>query len=357
MEALSFLRLLWRPAAAAAAAMPDETRSSAARTDYASDDEDDEFFELELAHYVTDSDSEGGTDSSAAAFVKSNNGMRQTSPADAKTRDASRYFSANKPAVTLSHPPTAPFSKRKILPVESASQPQSPISLFKSSPKLRVLMFRRSRSKSVAAPSAKAEETEETELKKSASSDIFFAVKPREVQLAPPATDDPSKNQSKNKETAGPSHGKLVESLFSDDSSSKRLSKDGLQKYLNLVKPLSVGISRRYNETFKFPSAESPLTSPASSPAATAAVFSPRLGKGFRVRPKQLLGKSKSATLATTSATSSPARRDGSLDQQHDGIQGAILHCKTSYYSSRDGSVLWRSASDPSSHGKSTDSV
>ncbi|KAK3447090.1 hypothetical protein EUGRSUZ_A02686 [Eucalyptus grandis] len=327
MEALSFLRLLWRPAAAAT--MPDETRSSAARTDYASDDEDDEFFELELAHYVTDSDSEGGTDSSAAAFVKSNNGMRQTSPADAKTRDASRYFSADKPAVTLSHPPTAPFSKRKILPVESASQPQSPISLFKSSPKLRVLMFRRSRSKSVAAPSAKAEETEETELKKSASSNIFFAVKPRE----------------------------LVESLFSDDSSSKRLSKDGLQKYLNLVKPLSVGISRRYNETFKFPSAESPLTSPASSPAATAAVFSPRLGKGFRVRPKQLLGMSKSATLATTSATSSPARRDGSLDQQHDGIQGAILHCKTSYYSSRDGSVLWRSASDPSSHGKSTDSV
>ncbi|KAF8020359.1 hypothetical protein BT93_G0916 [Corymbia citriodora subsp. variegata] len=357
MEALSFLRLLWKPTSTTI--MPDETRSSTAETDYGSDDEDDSFFELELAHYVTDSDSKGGTDSSAAAFVKSNNGIRQTGSADAKTRDASRCFSADKPAVSLSQSPTALFSKRKILPVETASQPQSPVSLFKSSPKLRVLMFRRSRSKSVAAPNVKAEETQETELKKSASSSVFFAVKPREVQPPPPATDDAWKKQNKNKQTTSPSRGKLAESFFSEDSASKRLSKDGLQKYLNLVKPLSVGISKRYSDTFKFPSAESPLTSPVSSPAATvtAAVSSPRMGKVFRVRPKQLLGKSKSATLATTSATSSPARRDGSLDQQHDGIQGAILHCKKSYYSSRDGSVLWRSASDPSSHGKSMDSV
>ncbi|KAI6696414.1 hypothetical protein NL676_016533 [Syzygium grande] len=358
MEALSFLRLLWRPVTATVAT-PDETRYSTAQTDCGSDEEDDSFFELELARYVTaDSDSEGGADSSVAAFLQSSE-MRQTSSEEAKSRDAMCYFAADKPAIPLSLSPTTSFSKRKILPMEPTSQPQSPISLFKSSPKLRVLMFRRSRSRSrsVAAPDVKAEKTGDTELNNSASGNVFFAVKSREVQPAPPVTNDASKEQIKNKQTPNPARGKLAESFFSDGSSSRRLSKDGLQKYLNLVKPLSVGVSKRYSDTVKFPSVESPLTSPASSPV-TAAGSTPRMGKGFRARPKHLLGKSKSATLATTSVTSSPARRDDSLAQQHhDGIQGAILHCKKSYYSSRDGSVLWRSASDPSSHGKSTDSV
>ncbi|KAI3419578.1 uncharacterized protein J3R85_013085, partial [Psidium guajava] len=325
MEALSFLRLLWRPTATVATT-PDETRHSTAKTGCGSDEEDDSFFVLELARYVTDSESEDGTDSSAATFLKSN-GTRQTSSAETETRSTSCYFSADTPAVSLSTSPAALFSKRKILPMEPTPQPQSPISLFKSSPKLRVLMFRRSKSKSqsLAAQSVKAEQTE---LKSGASSSLFFAVKSRE----------------------------LVESFSSDDSSSKRLSRDGLQKYLNLVMPLTVGISKRYSDTVKFPSAESPLTSPASSPA-TAACSSPRMGKGFRVRSKHLLGKSKSAAMGTTCVTSSPARRDDSLALQHDGIQGAILHCKRSYYSSREGSVLWRSASDPCSHGKSTDTI
>ncbi|XP_030533034.1 membrane-associated kinase regulator 5-like [Rhodamnia argentea] len=350
MEALSFLRLLWRPTPTVAT--PDETRCSPAKTACGSDDEDDSFFVLELARYVTDSGSEDGTGSSAATFLKSN-GLRQTSSAETEARGASCYFSADTPAVSLSPSPAALFSKRKILPMESTPQPQSPISLLKSSPKLRVLMFRRSKSRSLAAQNVKAEETE---LKSGASRNVFFAVQSREAQPASPATDDASKKQNKNKRTPSPWRGKLAESFSSGDSSSKRLSKDGLQKYLNLVMPLTVGISKRYSDTVKFLSAESPLTLPASSPA-TAACSSPRMGKGFRVRPKHLLAKSKSATLATTSVTSSPARRDDS--HQHDGIQGAILHCKKSYYSSRDGSIsmLWRSASDPSSHGKPVDTI
>ncbi|CAN4087678.1 unnamed protein product [Withania somnifera] len=57
---------------------------------------------------------------------------------------------------------------------------------------------------------------------------------------------------------------------------------------------------------------------------------------------RKRLGKTRSTAYSFTGASTSPMnRRDDSLLEQNDGIQGAILHCKRSYSSSRkDCSVL-----------------
>ncbi|MCI56726.1 putative membrane-associated kinase regulator 2, partial [Trifolium medium] len=61
------------------------------------------------------------------------------------------------------------------------------------------------------------------------------------------------------------------------------------------------------------------------------------LPAGLRVVCKRL-GKSRSASSATPSpdATAVPSRRrDDSIVQQQDGIQSAILHCKSSFNASK----------------------
>ncbi|KAK6137362.1 hypothetical protein DH2020_028897 [Rehmannia glutinosa] len=77
------------------------------------------------------------------------------------------------------------------------------------------------------------------------------------------------------------------------------------------------------------------------------------LQAGLKVVRKHL-GKSRSASAAVAAAPpgkTASNRRDDSLLQVQDGIQGAILHCKKSFNASRDvesSSILCRSVSDPS---------
>ncbi|KAF5743491.1 hypothetical protein HS088_TW08G00075 [Tripterygium wilfordii] len=123
------------------------------------------------------------------------------------------------------------------------------------------------------------------------------------------------------------------------DESSKSFSKDVMQRYLKLIKPLYVKISKRNGEKTKSSGDSSVTSSPASSPA-TAPLCSPRnerqgnVASGFGTVSKHF-GKSKSASAATYAPPSPASRRDDSLLLQHDGIQGAIMHCKRSFNSTR----------------------
>ncbi|KVI07112.1 probable membrane-associated kinase regulator 2 [Cynara cardunculus var. scolymus] len=138
--------------------------------------------------------------------------------------------------------------------------------------------------------------------------------------------------------------------LENDQMPSKRFSKDVVNKYLNLMKPSYVKVSKRNNEKSNL--SEKSVT-PSSSPASS--VFSPRKeekrggGRGAVFREvRKHLGKSRSASaILQTPVTKSD---DSALEQQ-DGIQNAILHCKRSYNSpSQECCVLSRSGSAPSNN-------
>lgn len=140
--------------------------------------------------------------------------------------------------------------------------------------------------------------------------------------------------------------------LDHDQMPSKRFSKDVVNKYLNLIKPLYIKVSKKSNEKVRMPDHTS---FPSSSPA-TASVFSPRKdekpsGRTVFKEVRKHLGKSRSSSSsAAIKSIPSPAlRKDDSALQQQDGIQSAILHCKRSYSSPSQGcNVLSRSGSAPS---------
>ncbi|KAL4384711.1 hypothetical protein GQ457_15G002420 [Hibiscus cannabinus] len=188
------------------------------------------------------------------------------------------------------------FSKRKIMPIEPISKPQSPIALLKSAQKFRVF-----------SPKKPRPETPKHEKQGGGGGKHFTG-----------------------EDSLRKTNGKL-------DDSSKSLSKDLVHKYLNAIKPLYTKISKKNSQNDKAGiSGDSSLLSPAASPANAKGIY-------------KHLGKSKSS-----SAAASPInRRDDSLLLQHDGIQSAILHCKRSFNSSRaESSWLSRCTSDSSSHEK-----
>ncbi|XP_065868997.1 membrane-associated kinase regulator 5-like isoform X2 [Euphorbia lathyris] len=289
MEALYFLKF-WR------SSRDHHRPSSVVDTDFEFNDEeeDDSFFELELT--VPDFDT-------------------NNIPLDT---DSNRFDNKNQnpqfetPSVSLSNSDS--LSKRKILPIEpnSTSKPQSPISLLKSAPRFRVLMFKKS--KSMAAH----ETAEKTGEKKQERKVFSVKFKLKEVANVAIFTRDNSLRR------------RISEESFSDDSS-KLFSKEVMQKYLKLY----VKVSRKRSEK-----TELSKVSPASSPA-TVLSGSPKKEKqgsipaGIRVVCKHL-GKSKSASSAATTVAppATVARRDDSLVLQQDGIQSAILHCKKSFHSS-----------------------
>ncbi|KAK7366716.1 hypothetical protein VNO80_08713 [Phaseolus coccineus] len=144
-------------------------------------------------------------------------------------------------------------------------------------------------------------------------------------------------------------------------SEEKRFSKDVMQKYFKMVKPLYVRVSRRYADKLTLNSAaKSPLPQPTAEPEPVVpaetnlkTTQTQKLSSGLSVVCKHL-GKSRSASSAVAAAPPpivSSKRRDDSLLQQQDGIQGAILHCKRSFNASRaecESSQLPRSVSHPS---------
>ncbi|KAJ6411119.1 hypothetical protein OIU84_007803 [Salix udensis] len=337
MEALYFLKF-WRPTTTTTTATDKENRPSSGScddtteipfTDYEFEEGEDSFFELELT--VPDFDtSKCGSDSTTN--IKNSHPLgKESNFFDSKQAPLHNlaHKESHNPQHTFQQPSLSTdhlLSKRKILPVEhvSSSKPQSPISLLKSAPRFRVLMFKKPKSMA----SQKTEKTGEAgqfnaNSKRHESNKLFTVkFKLEEVTNASFFT----KQNSLRKQIAKDSY---------DNDTSKRFSKEMIQKYLKLIKPLYIRVSKKQNDKMKFSgelSAGSPSSSPATVPAKEKQGNFPA---GIRVVSRHL-GKSKSASSATT-GISPPigSRRDDSLLLQHDGIQSAILHCKKSFNSSR----------------------
>ncbi|XP_010671579.2 membrane-associated kinase regulator 5 [Beta vulgaris subsp. vulgaris] len=223
------------------------------------------------------------------------------------------------------------------------SKPQSPISILRSAPpKLRVFMFGRFNKKS-----KRVEDLYETESVSSCyspkrSSSSLFTVKFRieDGSIVPKLTRSSSNNSSVS--TTSPKIEKQTSDAFSETS--KRFSKDVVQKYLNLIKPKT---SKKYNDGEKF--VASPTRSSTTSFPSSKKEKEEKQSSRFSVRCKQL-GKCKSASamIGVPSPANFPARND----HPQDGIEGAILHCKRSFTSPIGHSALSRCSSDPS-HEKS----
>ncbi|KAE8662157.1 Detected protein of unknown function [Hibiscus syriacus] len=200
----------------------------------------------------------------------------------------------NAEACSLS--PNDHFSKRKIMPIEPGPKPQTPIALLKSAQKFRVFHHKKTKAE------------------------------------APKHEQHGGGNRFTRENSSRRTNGEI-------DDSSKRLSKDLVHKYLNVMKPLYKKISKVGI------SGDSSLLSTAASPATE---YSTKEKQGNSRGIYKHMGKSKSS-----SAAASPInRRDDSLLLQHDGIQSAILHCKRSFNSSRESSWLSRCTSDSSSQEK-----
>uniref|UniRef100_A0A6N2KG17 Membrane-associated kinase regulator 5 n=1 Tax=Salix viminalis TaxID=40686 RepID=A0A6N2KG17_SALVM len=339
MEALYFLKF-WRPATTThrenrpSSGSSDDT-TGIPFTDCEFEEGDDSFFELELT--VPDFDTN-----------KRSSSMKNNHPPDRDSNifDSKQAALHNLAAGEIStprhtfHPPTHSadhlLSKRKILPIEPISlNPQSPISPLKSAPRSKILMFKKSKSMA----SQKTEKTGETEYLKATNKkhegNKLFTVKFKLEEVT-----------NISFFTKQNSLRKQIPHESDDNDTSKRFSKEMIQKYLKLIKPLYIKVSKKQSDKMKFPSdlsVGSPSSSPATVQAKEKQVSFPA---GIRVVTRHL-GKSKSASATTGVSPPIVSRRDDSLLLQHDGIQSAILHCKKSFNSSRDSSLISRFASDP----------
>ncbi|CAK7324831.1 unnamed protein product [Dovyalis caffra] len=343
MEALYFLKF-WRPAtnthkeSRPSSGSSDDT-TEIPFTDHEFEEGEDSFFELELT--VPDFDTNKSS-SNNTTNIKNNHPLDKDSNVfDSKQAHLDNLADreSHNPQHTFQHPTLSTdhlLSKRKILPIEPpSSKPQSPISLLKSAPRFKILMFKKSKSMA----SQKTEKTGETEHfngdNKKHENSKHFTVKFKLEEVTNVSFF--TKQNSLRKQIASGSD---------DNDTSKRFSKEMIQKYLKLIKPLYIKISKKQSDKMKF-SGDLSVGSPTSSPATVPAKEKQgNLPAGIRVGSRHL-GKSKSASATAGVSPPTVSRRDDSLLLQHDGIQSAILHCKKSFNSSRDSSLMSRFASDP----------
>ncbi|KAL5561670.1 hypothetical protein UlMin_031417 [Ulmus minor] len=165
------------------------------------------------------------------------------------------------PIPSLSQSPSRvdPISKRKILPVEPISKPQSPMALLKSSPTLRVFFT-----------------TQKTQKIEPCKGKLFTL----KLNL-----EDDSKSSTRKPRIK-------LQNLRSEDSKTERFSKEVLHKYLKLVKPLYVKVSKRCSEKINA-YGDFSMPSPPSSPSMMSSMGSMRekLGNipaGIRIMCKHL---------------------------------------------------------------------
>ncbi|XP_057547172.1 membrane-associated kinase regulator 5 isoform X1 [Amaranthus tricolor] len=230
-------------------------------------------------------------------------------------------------------------SEKKEPELKLKSKPQSPTSVIRSaSPKLRVFMFSRFNKKSKCVEEEVSDiESVSSSYSPKRNSSSLFNVKFRieDGSIVPKLARSRSNSSSVS---ASP----IIEKQNSEDymESSKRFSKETIQKYLHRINPKS---SKKNTDGEKF----------MSSPSSTSSISFPKKDEKqtsrFKMKCKQL-GKSKSASaiIGVPSPTTFPVRNDHPCD----GIEGAILHCKRSLTPCNGRSSLSRCSSDPS-HEKS----
>lgn len=401
------------PSTPTATVVTDVAENHQAETDEEEGGDDGPFFDLEFA--VPDED-EGGKQGRNCVV----DGSEEENEEDLEDGDSDGEGEFNftlSSASTNEHsdanltfsPSDDLFFKGKLVPVEACSsnggsepnsKPQLRVTLLKSAAKLKVFMSGLKKSKT----GEKKTETDESfggEKKTETDGSVGEMTKSEtkeEMPENPPEKNEnpPEKNENQTKSKFFAVKFKVEEvpivSLFTRDNSSRvsggttttnnnktqkqtsdestseenRFSKDVImQKYLKMVKPLYIRVSRRYGEKFRLsgqlilgaagaksgapPSIAAPPTSPpvektvteteavqVQAPTTTANTKGRNMPAKLRVVCKQL-GKSRSASSAVAAAPPgvAPSRRDDSLLQQQDGIQSAILHCKRSFNASR----------------------
>ncbi|KAL1296462.1 hypothetical protein HN51_057143 [Arachis hypogaea] len=206
------------------------------------------------------------------------------------------------------------ISKRKVLPIEPISKPQSPIALLKSAPSFRIFTFRK-RTNTM----QKTEDNPPHSSGRLHSTSKVFALK-LHVQDFHSCSSTPTLSRVNSTRSSGAK-------LGTEQPKTHRFSKESLQKYLKLIRPFYVRVSRNYGDT-----TASPTVASVSSGNARHSSFP----AGMRGVSRHL-GKSRSSPAALVGVGSLASRSDDTLLLQHDGIQGAILHCKRSF-NSRDSS-------------------
>ncbi|XP_043705769.1 probable membrane-associated kinase regulator 2 [Telopea speciosissima] len=394
MEAFSLLKY-WRGGGVAGnneSIIPDSTTISTTLqqqpvVDTDDDDVDDgSFFDMEFKVPDND-DGEGGDDNDNSSGVDEEDDSVSSASAgiDGEGEFNFTVSSGSSDSRTDPDPSLSPsddlFFKGRLLPLEPSSlifnhsepnsKPQFPVSLLKSATKFRILMLGFKKPKSTMADKMERNAADGASPKQQQGK--FFAVKFK-VEEVPIVSLFTRENSSR-------SFGSKLQKQNSEEATTddKKFSKDVVQKYLKMIKPLYVKVSRRYGEKLKFSGQLSlGLGKTAPAPASTTTpVCSPKTTKnnqgkaeesevqsngrsqkqgnltaGLRVVRKHLV-KSRSASSAVAAVPTMPfqasSRRDDSLLQE-DGIQGAILHCKRSFTATRDSetSMLSRCASDPS---------
>ncbi|KAH6760546.1 hypothetical protein C2S51_017495 [Perilla frutescens var. frutescens] len=309
MEAFGLLKF-WRNAAAGAdvSSEGDDVRNAAFATDEEETDDEDSFFDLDFK-------------SPHRGAVKERDG------------DSKKDF------LFIESPRDVLLSKSDNF---SNSKPLSPVTILRSAPKFKVFMlgFRKSSKCDKAESNGELKASPLNQLSKSTQLDQSnrFSVKCRAAD-APIFTRDNSLRS------------KMMKENFDYETASDVASTEkSVPKYLKLIKPFYVKVSNKAKSTDSVTPSSSPVTAPVN--------LSPRkFSEGSRVGSFKIvtrnLGKSRSASATVGVAPPSIRRRDDSLLEQNDAIQGAILHCKRSFNSSsREYSQLFRAASDPSSHEK-----
>jgi len=219
---------------------------------------------------------------------------------------------------------------------EPNNKPQFTASLLKSATKFRVFMSGLKKPKTDSVLEKKQHKPER----------IKFKVE--EVPIVSLFTRDNSSKNHSNKSQTNQNQKVEHESSLSP-LEEKRFSKEVvMHKYLKMVKPLYIRVSRRYSHGEKSSPGENVEAEIATEGETVAEseennVKNPsqkqgnNIPAGLRVVYKHL-GKSRSASSAVAASPPvlvSSKRRDDSLLQQQDGIQGAILHCKRSFNASR----------------------
>ncbi|KAL1551958.1 hypothetical protein AAHA92_12817 [Salvia divinorum] len=378
MEAFSLLKY-WRTGGGAGATTTafsadstttaTKTTVSAAVSPYSSDGEDGPYFDLEFALPDHESDTAENDVKSLQSEDQTESEEISVHENDDEEEEAELKFSLSSNGCTDQNAAVSPsddlFFKGDTVAIEPSSilldgageNPRFPVFLVKSASKFRVLMLKLKKSRSVNGENPETADDSggarmvERENQGKSSGKFFVKLKLEEAPLMNLFTRDSSSKEKPPKQS-GAAH----DSETNPASDERKMSKEVVNKYLKMVKPFYIRVSKRYVKKLKLPGGSDAAVSPESNVKNSQGK---NLQAGLKVVRKHL-GKSRSASAGAGAAASAPPasdRRDDSLLQVQDGIQGAILHCKKSFNTSRDidsSSILSRSVSDPSATSSST---
>lgn len=386
MEAFSLLKY-WRRGGGDRVSIVTGVDQNAAETDT----DDGPFFDLEFSV----PDEEEDIESREEGENDESNGGNESDSVEIGDGTSNNRTDSN-----LSLSPDDLFFKGKLEPIEpstlvlKSSEPNSKLTQFhssflKSATKFRVftLRLKKSRSSNGEKTGGKIETRTESNGSEASASEH----KQQEEGLQKKKCEKQKEQQKTRKKKQGKSftvnlkvEKVPIASLFTADNSSrvssenksqkqstdevtleeKRFSKEVMQKYLKMVKPLYIHASKRHGPKPRFSgqlnlnglvpkTVTLPLTTTQKLKPAKSSVEKSQiepevssesqsilniqkqgnLQAGFRVVRKHLR-KSRSASsavAATPAGTVSSRRHDDSLVQQEDGIHSAILHCKSSF--------------------------